>query len=97
MGRPAGVVMCDGTARGLRSTANGLRPARWTLSDDGVFVIASEAGVNGTCRRRCAGQARPGRDDRGGTWLAGRLLDNDAIDALNRATPALQAMASSAG
>jgi glutamate synthase (NADPH/NADH) large chain len=42
---PAGVVTCDGRHAACALDRNGLRPARWTLSEDGIFVIASEAGV----------------------------------------------------
>jgi glutamate synthase (NADPH) large chain len=82
---PAGVVMCDGRHAACALDRNGLRPARWTLSTDGVFVIASEAGV---CdlpvdRVRAKGKLGPGE------MIAidlerGVLLDNDAIDEINR-------------
>src|SRR5690606_33872995 len=42
---PAGVVMCDGRYAACTLDRNGLRPARWTRSRDGLFLIASETGV----------------------------------------------------
>lgn len=42
---PAAVAFTDGTSLGATLDRNGLRPARWTLSKSGRFVLASEAGV----------------------------------------------------
>ena len=42
---PAAVAFTDGTSVGATLDRNGLRPARWTLTKDGLFVLASEAGV----------------------------------------------------
>ena len=42
---PAAVAFTDGIGLGAALDRNGLRPARWTLSRDGLFVLASEAGV----------------------------------------------------
>ena len=42
---PAAVAFTDGTGVGATLDRNGLRPARWTLTKDGLFVLASEAGV----------------------------------------------------
>ena len=42
---PAAVAFTDGTSLGAALDRNGLRPARWTLTTDGLFVLASEAGV----------------------------------------------------
>ena len=42
---PAAVAFTDGTGLGATLDRNGLRPARWTLTKDGLFVLASEAGV----------------------------------------------------
>ncbi|MCR5413431.1 MAG: glutamate synthase large subunit [Kiritimatiellae bacterium] len=42
---PAAVAFTDGTSLGAALDRNGLRPARWTLSKDGLFVLASETGV----------------------------------------------------
>ncbi len=42
---PAAVAFTDGTGLGATLDRNGLRPARWTLTKDGLFVLASETGV----------------------------------------------------
>ena len=83
---PAGVVMCDGRHAACTLDRNGLRPARWMLSTDDVFVIASEAGI---CdlppeRVRAKGKLGPG-EMIAVDFARGELLDSDAIDAVNRA------------
>jgi len=42
---PAGLVMCDGRFAVCALDRNGLRPARWTLTDDQTLIVASETGV----------------------------------------------------
>ena len=42
---PAAVAFTDGAGVGATLDRNGLRPARWTLAKNGLFVLASEAGV----------------------------------------------------
>ena len=42
---PAAVAFTDGLTAGAALDRNGLRPARWTLTKDGLFVLASETGV----------------------------------------------------
>jgi len=42
---PAAVAFTDGDNLGAALDRNGLRPARWTLTKDGLFVLASETGV----------------------------------------------------
>ena len=42
---PAAVAFTDGKGLGATLDRNGLRPARWTLTRDGLFVLASETGV----------------------------------------------------
>jgi len=42
---PAGLVMCDGRFAVCALDRNGLRPARWTLTDDHTLIVASETGV----------------------------------------------------
>ncbi len=42
---PAAVAFTDGVSLGATLDRNGLRPARWTLTKDGLFVLASEVGV----------------------------------------------------
>ncbi|HQY37813.1 MAG TPA: glutamate synthase central domain-containing protein, partial [Pseudomonadota bacterium] len=83
---PAGVVTCDGRHAACALDRNGLRPARWTLSEDGIFVIASEAGVWELPAERVRAKGKLGPGEMIAVDLVeGRLLDNDAIDAVNRA------------
>ena len=42
---PAAIVFTDGEKIGASLDRNGLRPARWTLTKNGRFVLASESGV----------------------------------------------------
>ena len=42
---PAAVAFTDGNGLGATLDRNGLRPARWTLAKNGLFVLASETGV----------------------------------------------------
>ncbi|MBQ3388064.1 MAG: glutamate synthase large subunit [Thermoguttaceae bacterium] len=42
---PAAIAFTDGRGVGAILDRNGLRPARYTLASDGLFVLASEAGV----------------------------------------------------
>jgi glutamate synthase (NADPH/NADH) large chain len=82
---PAGVVTCDGRHAACALDRNGLRPARWTLSEDGIFVIASEAGVWELPAERVRAKGKLGPGEMIAVDLVeGRLLDNDAIDAINR-------------
>ncbi|TBR37298.1 MULTISPECIES: glutamate synthase large subunit [Dyella] len=42
---PAGLVLCDRHFAACTLDRNGLRPARWALSDDNHLIVASEAGL----------------------------------------------------
>jgi glutamate synthase domain-containing protein 2/glutamate synthase domain-containing protein 1/glutamate synthase domain-containing protein 3 len=42
---PAALVFSDGRIVGAALDRNGLRPARYTLTSDGLLIVASEAGV----------------------------------------------------
>ena len=42
---PAAIAFTDGISLGAALDRNGLRPARWTLTKNGLFVLASETGV----------------------------------------------------
>ncbi|MDH5821943.1 glutamate synthase large subunit [Luteimonas sp. RD2P54] len=83
---PAGVVMCDGRYAACTLDRNGLRPARWTRSRDGLFLIASEAGVWDLPAEQVLAKGKLGPGEMIAVDLQqGALLDNDAIDAVNRA------------
>ncbi len=79
---PACVAFTDGTLIGAVLDRNGLRPGRWWGTEDGLVVLASEAGVldldPATVVRK--GRLQPGRmflvdTDRG------RIVDDDEIKA----------------
>lgn len=42
---PAALVFCDGEVAGLALDRNGLRPARFLLTDDGLVICGSEVGA----------------------------------------------------
>ncbi|MDX2079938.1 MAG: glutamate synthase large subunit [Terrimicrobiaceae bacterium] len=44
---PAALCFTDGVTVGACLDRNGLRPARYKITDDGIFVIGSEVGVSG--------------------------------------------------
>ncbi|MCJ8499542.1 glutamate synthase large subunit [Desulfatitalea alkaliphila] len=79
---PALVVFSDGRCIGAVLDRNGLRPARYTISQDGLVVLASETGVLDIPpdQVRCKGQLDPGR-----MFLAdleaGRLVPDEEIKA----------------
>jgi glutamate synthase domain-containing protein 2/glutamate synthase domain-containing protein 1/glutamate synthase domain-containing protein 3 len=59
---PAALAFCDGEVVGAALDRNGLRPARWTHTADGLLVVASETGVVDLDARRVIdrGQLEPG-------------------------------------
>ncbi|MBA8795191.1 glutamate synthase (NADPH/NADH) large chain [Friedmanniella endophytica] len=60
---PAGVVFTDGTVVGATLDRNGLRPGRYWVTDDGLVVLASEAGVLELDQSRIVskGRLQPGK------------------------------------
>jgi len=86
---PAGVVFTDGTQVGAVLDRNGLRPGRYWVTDDGLVVLASEAGVLDIPAEKIVqkGRLQPGR-----MFLADlaehRLISNDEVkDGLAAAAP----------
>ncbi|MDR1450474.1 MAG: glutamate synthase large subunit [Propionibacteriaceae bacterium] len=77
---PAAVAFTDGSLIGATLDRNGLRPARYWITDDGLVVFASEAGVLDLPAEHVAvkGRLQPGR-----MFLAdlvsGRVLDDDEV------------------
>ena len=82
---PAGIVAFDGRYAVCTVDRNGLRPARWQLSDDRTFMVASEAGVwdVDVARILAKGKLGPGQMI-AADLQSGRLLDSEAIDRFNR-------------
>ncbi len=86
---PAGVVFTDGNQIGAVLDRNGLRPGRFWVTDDGLVVLASEAGVLDIDPAKIVqkGRLQPGR-----MFLADlaqhRLISNDEIkDSLAKTAP----------
>ncbi len=79
---PAAVVFTDGTVAGGVLDRNGLRPARYWVTDDGLVVLASEVGVLAIDPARVVrkGRLQPGRMFLVDT-AQGRIVDDDEIKA----------------
>jgi glutamate synthase (NADPH/NADH) large chain len=79
---PANVSFTDGTVIGAVLDRNGLRPGRYWVMNDGLVVLASEAGVldfdQATIVRK--GRLQPGRMFLVDT-AAGRIIEDDEIKA----------------
>jgi glutamate synthase domain-containing protein 2/glutamate synthase domain-containing protein 1/glutamate synthase domain-containing protein 3 len=86
---PAAMVFCDGRYLGATLDRNGLRPARYTVTRDGMIVLASETGVM---------DVPPGRIIRRGRLQPGKMLlldlqqkrivpDNEIKAAISRRKP----------
>jgi glutamate synthase (NADPH/NADH) large chain len=82
---PAGVVMLDHRYAACTLDRNGLRPARYLLTDERVLVVSSEAGVYDIAPKRILKKGRVGA----GQMIAvdferGRFLESADIDVVNR-------------
>jgi glutamate synthase domain-containing protein 2/glutamate synthase domain-containing protein 1/glutamate synthase domain-containing protein 3 len=77
---PAAIAFSDGRCVGALLDRNGLRPARYTVTDDGFIVLASEAGVLDIEPARVAekGALRPGQMILA-DLVSGRLLKDAEI------------------
>jgi glutamate synthase (NADPH/NADH) large chain len=77
---PACVTFTDGTLIGAVLDRNGLRPGRYWVTDDGLVVLASEAGVLDLAP---ATVVRKGRLQPGRMFLVdtaqGRIVDDDEV------------------
>ena len=78
---PADIVFTDGTLVGATLDRNGLRPGRWQITDDGLVVLASEAGVLNQIEQKHI--VRKGRLEPGKMFLIdtaeGRLVPDGEI------------------
>ncbi|HHW4679266.1 MAG TPA: glutamate synthase large subunit [Xylella sp.] len=83
---PAGIVAYDGRYAACMLDRNGLRPARWLLTSDRHFLVASEAGVWELPPERVTRKGKLGPGEMMAIDLKrGDLLDSEAIDRINRA------------
>jgi glutamate synthase domain-containing protein 2/glutamate synthase domain-containing protein 1/glutamate synthase domain-containing protein 3 len=77
---PAFVVFADGNIVGAALDRNGLRPARYLLTTDGLALVASEAGVLDIDERQVLRRGRLGPGEIVAVDLnAGQFLDTNAI------------------
>jgi hypothetical protein len=76
---PAAIAFTDGKTIGAVQDRNGLRPARCVLSEDGLFVMASEAGVISLPPQeiKWKGRLQPGRMIAVDTVNGKLLMDKD--------------------
>ena len=82
---PAGLVMCDGRYAACTLDRNGLRPARWALSDDNHLIVASEAGLWDVPSARVIAKGRLAPGEMIAVDFAQHRLLRDAdIDEINR-------------
>ncbi|HVC16275.1 MAG TPA: glutamate synthase central domain-containing protein, partial [Rhodanobacter sp.] len=82
---PAGLVMCDGHYAACTLDRNGLRPARWALSDDNHLIVASEAGLWDVPSARVLAKGRLAPGEMIAVDLKRHRLLRDAdIDDINR-------------
>ncbi|HEV8024346.1 MAG TPA: glutamate synthase large subunit [Candidatus Nanopelagicales bacterium] len=79
---PANVCFTDGTQIGAVLDRNGLRPGRFWVTDDGLVVLASEAGVLDIDPAKVVrkGRLQPGRMFLVDTAV-GRIIEDDEIKA----------------
>jgi glutamate synthase (NADPH/NADH) large chain len=79
---PAAVAFTDGTVIGAVLDRNGLRPARFWVTDDDLVVLASEVGVVDVPPSKVVrkGRLQPGRMFLVDT-VRGRIVDDDEIKA----------------
>jgi glutamate synthase (NADPH/NADH) large chain len=79
---PAALAFTDGRQIGAMLDRNGLRPARYLVTDDDLVVLASEAGALpiASDRIRTKGRLEPGRMLLVNT-VQGRLLDDQEVKA----------------
>jgi len=77
---PAALALSDGRYAAAALDRNGLRPARYVVTDDGLVIVASEAGVVDVEPSRVVEKGRlgPGRILAVDT-AAGRILTDDVI------------------
>ena len=82
---PAGIVSMDSRYAACTLDRNVLRPARWMLTTDRHFIVASEAGVWEAPTERIARKGKLGPGEMMAIDLKrGDLLETEAVDRINR-------------
>src|SRR4249919_3128284 len=88
---PAGIVMCDGRYAACTLDRNGLRPARWLLTDSRQLIVASETGVFDCAPEHIVAKGKLGPGEMLAVDLQdGKLLQSADIDAINRSRAAFK-------
>jgi glutamate synthase (NADPH) large chain len=83
---PAGIVLCDSDYAACTLDRNGLRPARWFLTQDRHLTIASETGVWDCPDENIVAKGKLGPGEMMAVNLkTGVLLDSATIDRINAA------------
>lgn len=81
---PAGIVLCDGRHVGCVLDRNGLRPARWSLTEDRHLTVASETGVWDCAPETIVAKGKLGPGEMIAVDLySGQMLDSAQIDQIN--------------
>ncbi len=91
---PAGIVLTDGRYAACVLDRNGLRPARYTITQDRIITLASESGVN-ECPPEtivAKGRLKPGEMLAVDTQTGQLLLSNDIDEMLKNRHPYRQWM-----
>jgi glutamate synthase (NADPH/NADH) large chain len=77
---PACLAFSDGRIAGTTLDRNGLRPARWLLTDDDLLIIGSEAGIADVDPKSVVRRSRLGPGEMLVVDLEnGRLFENDEV------------------
>ncbi|HMO57905.1 MAG TPA: glutamate synthase central domain-containing protein, partial [Roseiflexaceae bacterium] len=77
---PAALVFCDGDVVGLALDRNGLRPARFLVTDDGLVICGSEVGAVPIDEARIVRKGKVGPGQMIAADLrSGRFAENDEI------------------
>ena len=77
---PAALAFCDGQVAGLALDRNGLRPARYLVTDDGLVICGSEVGAVPIDEARIVRKGKVGPGQMIAVDLqSGRFEENDAI------------------
>lgn len=79
---PAAIAFTDGRVIGATLDRNGLRPARYEVTDDGLIIMASETGVlpSDPSNVKLKGRLQPGKMLLVDT-VAGRIVSDDELKA----------------
>ncbi len=82
---PAGIVLSDARYAACTLDRNGLRPARWLLTDSDRLVVSSEIGVYDVAPEHVVAKGKLGPGEMLAVdLLEGKLLLSADIDAINR-------------